>query len=653
MALQGRATGVELLTDGRPGRAPSIRIRGVGTINSTEPLIVLDGVFVDSETLSNISPYEIESVEVLKDAASGAIFGIQAANGVVIVTTKSGSYNQKITTRINAAWGMNQMIKKMPVLNGTDTYMLKRERYEMDGIPIAYPWTDDFYNAHRTDWQDEIFRNALYQDYNIQISGGTDRNTFSASINFRDEEGIPINTWYRRLGLNLKAGQKISNRIRTEENIRLSYQKDKLYDEGSGTSTNLYSAYFYPPSIPVRWDESTVRPGQIVGDWGSGKESDEFGDMWNPVYLATDEWIYSTNLNALINLKGEVDILEGLTLVGTASYTHRSSFDTFFNDVTPRQNRSINAPRLSETNNTWGFMLGELYLRYNRSFGGHNVGATGGTTAGLSTGRYNNLLGEGFASTQESQLVMDNADVVTAGGGEHATQSRLSYFIRATYNFENRYYLSGIMRADGSSIFADGKRWGYFPAVSAGWRISNEAFMNIDALSNLKLNAGWGQLGNSNVAPFQYLNIYAKDRKYIIDGNNVTGTRLSSFANPDITWETTTTLNILLETAWLDNKLQLDVAYFDKMTTDMLLASVKHYTSGTVALPDINSGEMRNKGWEVELSHNNQAGDWRYNIGLNLTFMENELTKLYGEGKFIENGVSRTYEGQPIASFYG
>jgi len=653
MALQGRATGVEMLTDGRPGRAPSIRIRGIGTINSTEPLIVLDGVFVDADVLSKLSPYEIQSIEVLKDAASAAIYGTRAANGVLLITTKSGRYNQKLTTRVNATFGMNQIIKKMPVLNGTDTYMLKRERYTMDGIPIAYPWTDEFYNAHRTDWQDEIFRTALYQDYNIQIAGGTDKNTFTASINYRDEEGIPINTWYKRLGLNLKAGQKISNRIRTEQNIRVSWQKDKLYDEGSGTSTNLYSAYFYPPSIPVRWDASNVRPGQEVGDWGSGKESDEFGDMWNPVYLATDEWIYTTNLNALVNLKGEVDIVEGLTLVGTGSYTNSQRFYTTFNDVTPRQNRSINSPRLYERNDWNSFLLGELYLKYNRRFGGHNVAATGGTTAQLSSGRYNYMTGEGFATVQESQLVMDNADVVTAKGGRDNSTSLLSYFVRATYNFENRYYFSGIMRADGSSRFADGNRWGYFPAVSAGWRISNEAFMNIDALSNLKLNAGWGQLGNQNVDPFQYLNIYKKDRKYIIDGKNVTGTRLLSFANPDITWETTTTLNILLESAFLDNKIQLDVAWFDKKTTDMLLASVKHYTAGTVDLPDVNSGEMRNTGWEIELSHNNQVGDWGYNVGLNLTFVKNELTKLYGEGKYIEAGVSRTYEGQPIASFFG
>jgi TonB-linked SusC/RagA family outer membrane protein len=253
---------------------------------------------------------------------------------------------------------------------------------------------------------------------------------------------------------------------------------------------------------------------------------------------------------------------------------------------------------------------------------------------------------------------MNNADVITGGGGEYPTTSLLSYYVRGTYNFENRYYFSGIFRADGSSRFAEGNQWGYFPAVSAGWRISSEDFMSGSSfISNMKLNVGYGQLGNQNVGPFQYLNIYKKDAKYIIDGNNVTGTRLSSFANPDITWETTTTLNILLETAFMDDRIILDVAYFDKKTTDMLLAPVKHYTAGTVALPFANTGEMSNTGVEIELSYNNQFGDFGFNAGVNATFQQNELLKLSEGIPYLEAdgdfGVSRTYVGEPIASFYG
>ncbi len=654
MALQGRASGIEMLSDGEPGKAPSIRIRGVGTVNSTEPLIVLDGVMVSADLLSKISPYEIESVEILKDAGSGAIYGTRAANGVILVTTKGGKYNQKVTTRVNVTTGISQLIKKYPVANGEDIFMLKRERYTNDGIAIAYPWNDEYFNKTRTDWQDEMYRTALFQDYNIQISGGGEKNTFNVSINYRDEEGTQINTWNKRLGINLKSTQKVSDRFTVEENIRLSWSKNRSNGPGGGTSRTNYAAYKFPPSIPVKWDESNVRPGQIVGGWASGKESDEFGDMWNPVYKATHEWRYTTDLDALINLKGIYDITEDLSVIGTGSYTHTVGYYEEFQDITPLQSRSASAPSLWENNSSNSFMLGELYLAYNHTTGGHNIAATGGTSAQMSTGRFMNMQGIGFASTQESQLVMNNADAIIGQGNEYPTTSLLSYYIRGTYNYESKYYFQATVRADGSSRFAEDNQWGYFPAVSAGWRISGEDFMSgSTGISNLKLNASYGQLGNQNVTPFQYLNIYKKDAKYYLNNTPVTGTKLSSFANPDITWETTTTLNILLETAFLDNKLNLDIAYFDKITTDMLLPAVKHYTSGTVSLPDANTGEMSNKGFEIEVYWQDKVGDFGYGIGANATFLKNKLLKLYGEASYIERDVSRTYEGEPISSFYG
>lgn len=648
MAMQGRASGVELISDGTPGKAPNIRIRGVGSLNSsTEPLIVLDGVPVSKEILSQISPQEIQSIEILKDAASGAIYGTRAANGVVLVTTKSGKYNQKTSVTLNTSLGFNQIINKYPVTTGEQLYELKRERYQMDGLPIPsnVPWADEYYNATRTDWQDEFFRTGFFQDYNLRVSGGTDKNTFNTSLNYRNEEGTQLNTWFERINLSMRATQRISEKFRIEENIRLAHTNDQLNGEGSGTSVTIYSAYRYHPSIPVKNED---------GSWGSGKAHTELGDMWNPIYKTTEEWQRTKEYSAFMNLRGEYDILSNLTLVGNVAYQQRLSTYNNFQNITPDQSRSINFPILSEGNTLNSEILGELFARYDQSFGSHNITTTFGTTAQYNTGSYLNMTGEGFTTVQESQLVMDNADLINGGGGEPATTSLLSYFIRANYSFEDKYFLSGILRADGSSRFADGNRWGYFPAISAGWRISSENFMiSNDFISNLKLNVGWGQLGNQNVAAFQYLNIYTRDQKYIIGSQNVTGTRLSSLSNPDISWETTTTLNILLELGLLGDKINMNLAYFDRHTTDMLIPAIKHYTTGLVALPDENIGEMSNTGVELELSHNNSVGDFSYNFGVNATFLENKLEKLYGESSFLENGVSRTYEGEPIASFYG
>jgi len=647
MSLQGRASGVEMITDGTPGKTPNIRIRGIGSLNSTEPLIVLDGVPVSAQVLSEISPREIQSVEILKDAASGAIYGTRAANGVVLVTTKSGSYEQETAVRLSTSVGVNSVINKYPVTTGEQLYELKRERYIMDGLPIPdnVPWADEYYNATRTDWQDEFFQNGLFQDYNLGISGGSAKNTYNVSLNYRNEEGTQLNTWFERINLSLRSTQKISDKLRIEENIRLAHTNDQLNGEGTGTSVTNYAAYRFHPSIPLR---------NADGSWGSGRAHTELGDMWNPIYKTTEEWQKTNDLSAFMNLRAEYDILDKLTIVGNAAYQQRLSAYESFQNTTPEQSRSINYPILREGNTLTSEVLGELFARYSQSIGSHDVTATFGTTAQYNRGSFMNMTGEGFSSVQETQLVMDNADIINGGGGEYATTSLLSYFARATYNFEDRYYFSGILRADGSSRFAEGNRWGYFPAVSAGWRLSSENFLrNSDLISNLKLNVGWGQLGNQNVAAFQYLNIYTKDQQYIIDGENVTGTRLTSFANPDITWETTTTLNILVELGLFGDRVNMDVAYFDRLTSDMLIPSIKHYTSGVVDLPDANIGEMRNHGVEIELSHVNNIGDFQYDVGVNATFLKNTLEKLYGESSFLENGVSRTYEGEPIASFYG
>lgn len=651
MALQGRASGVEFINSGTPGSTPSIRIRGVGTINNSEPLIVLDGVPVSADVLAQLATSEIQSVEILKDAASGAIYGTRAANGVVLITTNKARHNEQTTVRLNASTGYNSVINRYDVTTAEQLYELKRERYTMDGLPLpsSGPWVDSYYNQNRTDWQEEMFRSGLFQDYNMTISGGTDKSTFNANIFYRDEEGTQINTYFKRLGISLRATQKISERFRMEESIRVTHTHSLLtQDDGAtGTSQTIYSSYRYMPAIPVK---------NADGTWGSGRASTELGDMWNPVYKATDEWRHNNRLNTLINVKADYDITKNIALTARAAYQQTNSKFNEFNNITPLQSRSISNPRLTINTRESSFALGEVFGSYNQGFGDHNVAATVGVTGQVFQGEYLNMIGEGFASVAESQLVMNNASLIRGNGSEDPTTAISSAFVRGTYNYNSKYYFSAIMRADGSSRFAEGNRWGYFPSVSAGWRISNEDFMkgNDAVISNMKLNVGWGQLGNQNVTAFQYLNVYNKDQKYVLDGTNYTGTRLASFANPDITWETTSTLNILLELGLFKNKLNLDIAYFDRLTSDMLIGTVSQGTAGTVTIPDSNIGEMHNVGFEIEPSYFGQVGELTFDIGVNATFIKNEVTKLYGENKFISSGdVSRTYEGEAISSFYG
>lgn len=651
LSLQGRASGVEVVSSGLPGKTPSIRIRGVGTINNTQPLIVLDGVPVSADVLGQLAPAEIASIEILKDAASGAIYGTRAANGVVLVTSKKAGFNQKTTVRLNTSAGINSLIKKYPVLNAEKLYELKRERYVMDGLPIDpnSPWADEYYNKTRTNWQDEMFRKGLYTDYNVNIGGGSENSTINANVFYRDEEGTLLKTDMKRLGMSIRSTQKISDRLRIEENVRISGRKNNIVQDdlgGEGTSTTIYSAYRFMPAIPVKYDN---------GSYGSGKASTQLGDMWNPVYKAKEEWWRTNEIRTIITTKVDFDVTDALTLSARASYQRTTSGNDRFQNLTPDQSRSESAPTLELASYQATTKLGEVFANYDKLVGDHHFGATLGISGQIDDSNWDRMIGQGFASTINSQLVMSNAATTRVEGNEYPTTGIASAFFRGTYGYKDKYYFSGIFRADGSSRFADGNRWGYFPSVSAGWRISNESFlMGNSTISNLKLNVGWGQLGNQNVDAFQYLNVYQKDVKYILGGTNLTGTRLASFANTNITWETTSSLNVLMEMGLFNNKLNLDIAYFDKRTKNMLIPLPSLLASGTVSIPDFNAGEMRNYGFEIEPSYNGQIGKINFDLGLNLTYLQNEVTKLYGEAKYISsNEYNRTYQGQAVGTFYG
>lgn len=652
MSLQGRASGVELLGSGTPGDTPNFRIRGVGTINNSEPLIVLDGTPVDVDIFAQLSSSEIKSIEILKDAASAAIYGTRAANGVVLVTTNEARFNQPAKVRLNASAGVNSVIKKLPVLDAGRLWELKRERYLNDGVgvPENSPWVDEYYSVDRTDWQDEVFRDGLFQDYNVNVSNGSENATTNLDLFHRDEEGTIINTFLKRTGISLKAMQRIGERLRLQAGIRHSRTKRRLTQEdgNNGTSNHIYSAYMFHPSIPVYNED---------GSYGSGLVSTEFGDMWNPVYKAKEEWRYYKDQNTLITLSADYDLMDDLTLTARGSYQKTNNDYERFQDITPDQSRTINAPYIEDRRSERTTMVGELFANYTKKFGEHNLGITLGGSIQEESGTYLNIRGEGFATVDPDQLVMDNASTIyNLGSNKYDGLGIASSFLRTTYNFRDTYYFSGIFRADASSRFAEGNKWGYFPSFSLGWRISNESFFSPDSfVSNLKLNASWGQLGNQNIAPFQYLSTYAKSSNYnyILGGEQYTGSHLQAFANPNVTWETTATLNILLEASMFENRLGLNAAYYNRVTSDMFVPYPKIGNTGLVAEPYRNLGEVRNNGVEIELSFRDNIEKFSYSIGGNVTFQSNKLIKINGLTEYFDDTYNRTYEGMPLASLFG
>jgi len=656
-ALQGRASGVDIVrSDGSPGTTPSIRIRGTGTINNAEPLVVIDGV--PAGGINDVNPNDIASIEVLKDASSSAIYGTRAANGVIIITTKKGNYGEKLRASANVYHGFTNVIRTIPLLTAPELVTLKQERYTNDGVAVDPLWQDPYYATQRTDWQDAVLRSGKITNADVSLRGGNQSSTYMFSGGYYDEKGIVENSYFKRFTVRINSEHKLGKRLKVGENLQLTYKENWGFDTYSSQTGLLFSTLRFNPAIPVRNDD---------GSYGSSKASNELGDINNPVYTLETSDGWNKNYRLLGNVYAELEILDGLTLRGSYGYDGSIYNQYSFVPKVLDQTRTRDHAELwnrSESNNS---ELGEVFLTYNKLLAqNHRVTVTGGYSVQTQKGYFFRAEGWGLNDEDPSQRVLDNVNEYHAINGNFNPQSALaSGFVRGFYGYKDRYLVTATFRADGSSRFPKDKRWGYFPAFSLGWRLSDESWFkgNVSpkAVSSVKITGGWGQLGNQNVADFQYLAPINRDRRYSFGGNPLTGIWASRLANPDITWEKAEMTNISLEAGFLDNKLNAVITWFNKNTRDMLVPAPALDVHGTSNIPDRNIGEMNNKGWEIELNYQGGTKDFSYNIGANASFIKNRVTKLYEQGTFIGSTlygrqgaeISRTYEGQPIASFYG
>ncbi|MHA4810036.1 TonB-dependent receptor [Flavitalea flava] len=675
-ALQGRASGVDIVrADGSPGSVPTIRIRGTGTLNNADPLVVIDGV--PAGTLNDINPNDIASIEILKDASSSAIYGTRAANGVVLVTTKKGSFGDQMKISANLYTGNSKIVKYLDLLKAPDLAPLKLEAYTNDGVtsgPSVDFWSDQANAIQRTDWQKALFGTGKTNNADLAIRGGNASSSYSFSANYYDEKGLIINSNFKRYSARINSEHKLSNRIRVGENFLYSKRSGSSPDTRSTQTGLVWSALRFNPSIPVFVDST--------GKWGSSKGKSEQGDINNPVFTATTNDISLTNNNLLTNAYIEIDLLKGLKIRGNIGYDQEVEERYEFYPASPDQTRVQQLASLKRQHQEYSSLLNEIYLTYNGQFGkDHSLIFTGGYSAQTSKGYYYYGQRTGFTDTDPNQIVLNNgngANQFSGGGSDNSVGSNtptglLSYFVRGNYSFKGKYLLTGTMRADGSGKFPPGKRWGYFPAFSLGWRISDENFFknNITFLNNLKLTGGWGQLGNQNVNDFQFLGILQNGGQYAFGApsNVVNASFITSLSNPNITWERAEMTNISAEFGLLGNHLTGTVTYFNKNTRDMLVPAsiVETYGAapsiyGNVSVPDQNQGILNNHGVEIDLTYQNTSGKLSYAFGVNGSFINNKVTHLYGTKTDYIGSVfygresletSRTYEGQPIASFYG
>jgi len=664
-ALQGRIAGVQVAQNsGSPGSALTVRVRGVGTINNSDPLYIVDGIPV--EGIDFLNPNDIESINVLKDAASAAIYGARGANGVVLITTKGGKINQAGKVSYDAYYGVQSPWKQMNLLNAREYAILSNEANINSGnVPLS-----EFANPDQlgegTNWQEAIFQDAPIYSHQLSFTGGSEKSSYTASGNYFVQDGIigGRKAGFERYTVRLNSRNKLKDWLTIGNTLGFTYLSRNFVPENNEFVTPLVRALNMDPVTPVRKPDGTFAYSYY---------SDT--DITNPINAIeqiNDKW---TSHRVVGSVYGEVDITKKVKYRSVYSVDatfatrdiFRPKFDLSINpllsDAPAGEKNFING--VSKEQNTWRNWQWENVLTYNEVFADrHNVGITLGTTVlnnrfdfagGSNTNLPSNDPNDAFISNTIDPIASQSA---YAGATESAL---LSFFGKVNYDLDDKYLFSATFRADGSSRFGRNNRYGYFPSFSLGWVVNREDFWSMDAVSLFKLRGSWGQNGNDKIGDYSFSTIVNAGQNYsfgpdeIITNGNVP---LVS-ANPDLRWETSTQTDIGLDVEMYDGKINFVGDYYIKNTSDMLYAAPIPFVAGTQA-PVRNIGEVENKGLELSLSYRNRDQDFKYSIGGNIAFVSTNVISLGEGGEPINTGnvfsagmVSRTEVGHPIASFYG
>tara|TARA_R110002050_G_scaffold149169_1_gene275547 strand:- start:21714 stop:25202 length:3489 start_codon:yes stop_codon:yes gene_type:complete len=673
--MQGRMAGVNVIGDYAPGGGVSVRVRGFSTIRNNDPLYIIDGVPVESG-INMINPNDIESLQVLKDASSASIYGSRAANGVIIITTKKGKGG---VARINfdAYVGVQSPTNKIQPLNAQGYGDLLWQAHFNDGkIPAsdiygsgATAVIPEYLDANKRvpsadlNWVDEITQDAVVQSYNLNISKGKEDANHSFSLGYFDQKGIVKYTDYKRVSSRYNSQYKFFDRLTIGENVSLSHSWTNSATTNHMLSSIVYGAYKYPSVAPVH-DLDGNFAGSFINDSGNPLAN---------LYYNQDNT--HKRLKVFGNVFAELEIIDGLKVksnvgIDYGSYNRRS-FSPKYTETGAQNPKTISS---LTTSNNWKFdWVWTNTIGYAKSLDKHQIELMAGTEAIESTYEVFNASREGFPYEDKNFRYLDagnGSSQKNSGTGSHWALN--SYMAKADYTYDSRYLFSFTFRRDGSSRLGKNK-WGNFPALSAGWRLSEEGFFDSEKISNLKLRAGWGQNGNQDVPPYATIESYYSDANhsnYAIDGEQFSvsnGFTLSRNGNPDLKWETTTQTNIGIDLGFLDNRFNITADYFYKKTKDLLLERpLPPIAGGTNQTVWDNVGEMENKGVELLLDYQSKTvGDFSWNASLNISHIKNKLVSLPTDIDFIalpssylhsvnfDQETSRSEVGQPISSFYG
>lgn len=646
---------------GQPGADDAtIRIRGIGTLNNNNPLVLVDGV---EYNLRDINPNDIESISVLKDAASASIYGNRAANGVILITTKTGK-KEKLKVELNSYYGW-QEATYLPVMvtNSVDYMNARNQAAVNEGQPK--PYSDAQIEEYRTgtdpatysntDWYGAMLSVAPIQDYNLRLSGGAESVSYSFSLGYLDQDGVLLGTSAKKYSINSNVIFRKSEKLEIGGIINGTYWDRREGWSGSGDVMERISR-----SLPIQ-PNVKAPDGTYADSWLVTPGHNAF---YHPVAFATEGFQKNATQRAMINLYGQYIFPLNIKYKINAAVTKYDANQYIFvplillynpknpSSLRPFGKQERNASRNNNNNLNTSFFQTLNWTK--RIADMHDVNLLMGFSMESFYSSNFDAYIEGFLGNELTEL---NAGTINKDLGGTSSESRLmSYFGRANYGLLDRYLFEFNFRYDGSSRFAKGNRWGFFPSVSLGWRLSEEAFMkNIEAINNLKIRASWGQLGNQSISLYSFLNNININQGTTFNNTIVAGSAVTTLSDPDISWETTTINNIGLDLGLWENMLEITLDVFNKKTTDILARINIPGQVGNLTGPITNLYAMSNKGYEINISHRNSIGDLSYKVGGNLSYVDNNVDYLAGDIQFTTNdygNISVIREGYPVNSWY-
>ncbi|MCX6219732.1 MAG: TonB-dependent receptor [Bacteroidia bacterium] len=642
-ALQGRAAGVQVISAGTPGSDATFRIRGVGTINNSNPLIVIDGLPVSSG-LNQLNMDDIESLQVLKDASATAIYGSRGANGVVIVTTKHGKIGPS-KVNFNYSYGVQQATNMVKMLNSSQFASLHNEIMDNAGLTKNPANANPASLGAGTDWLGSLFRVASMKNYSLSYSGSSEKTSYYVSANYFDQQGIVTNTGFKRFTLQLNTESKVTSKLRFGNNWTLNH------DIKPSGAYNIQNTMLALPTQPILRNNGNYSGpiAQPIFD----------GDLVNPIGLAKTVENTTQGYNLMGSIFGELEIIRGLKFKSTfglqANFYDLRSWAPDYNWDSQINTESYLSQQYNK-NLTW---LWDNTFTYEKAFDKHRLGFMAGTSAQENKYNYINGSIKSFASDVTQQL--NNGILQPTVGGSASSWALFSLMGRANYSYADKYLVTATLRRDGSSRFGENNKYGLFPSASAAWRISQEEFFKKTSFVNdLKLRAGYGVTGNQEIGNYSFSSSL-NTIKYNFNNSVVSAVVPKVMPNPSVQWEQQKQANIGIDATLFNQRVDVTVDAYLKQTDKMLVPMSVPVSTGysDISVPPINAGKMENRGIEITVNSRNLTGELTWNTNFNLSYNQNKVVSIndtipMSSGSIgLNQNLALIQAGQPINFFYG